>query len=81
VEAYNEVEVHMRDGRVLQERRDRPNEGALRGTTLDDIRNKFRDCASLALTPAATDEVIGLLDNLEDVENTGALAGLLRGDG
>jgi 2-methylcitrate dehydratase PrpD len=81
VEAYNVVEVHMRDGRVLQERRDRPTEGALRGTTLDDIRNKFRDCASLALTPAAADEAIGLLDNLEDVENTGTLAGLLRGDG
>ncbi len=80
VEAYNEVEVHMRDGRVLRERRDRPAKGALRGTTLDDIRNKFRDCASLALSPAATEEVIGLLDNLEDVEDTGALADLLRGD-
>ena len=81
VEAYNVVEVHMQDGRVLQERTDRPAEGALRGTTLDDIRNKFRDCASLALTPAATDEVIGLLDNLEDVEDSGTLAALLRGDG
>jgi 2-methylcitrate dehydratase PrpD len=81
VEAYNEVEVHMRDGRVLRERKDRPTEGALRGTTLDDIRNKFRDCASLALPPAATQEIIGLLDNLEDVEDTGTLADLLRGDG
>ena len=71
----------MRDGRVLQERRDRPTEGALRGTTLDDIRNKFRDCASLALTPAATEEAIGLLDTLEGVENPGTLAGVLRGDG
>ena len=81
IEAYNVVEVHLRDGRVLQERMDRPNEGALRGTTLDDIRNKFRDCASLALTPAATEEAIGLLDTLEGVENTGTLAGVLRGDG
>ena len=80
VEAYNEVEVHMRDGRVLRERKDRPNKGALRGTTLDDIRNKFEDCASLALSPGATQEIVGLLENLEDVEDVGRLADLLRGD-
>ena len=80
VEAYNEVEVHLKDGRVLSERADRITQGALRGVTMRDIRSKFEDCASRALSAEATGELMGLLDRLEDLWDIGRLTSLLRCD-
>ena len=81
VEAYNEVEVHLNDGSVLRERADRITQGALRGVTIQDIHAKFRDCASRVLSPEATNELADMLDKLEDSENIGRIATILRGDG
>ena len=78
-EAYNQVEVHLKDGSVVRERSDRIKEGALRGATMDEIAYKFRDCAAVALTPSATEELVVSLGNLEEVENVRALTDLLRG--
>ena len=78
-EAYNQVEVHLKDGSVVRERSDRIKEGALRGVTMDEIAYKFRDCAAVALTPSATEELVVSLGNLEEVENVRALTDLLRG--
>ena len=81
VEAYNQVAVHLKDGTVLTERVDRINEGALRGVTMDEIIDKFRDCASAILTPDDTQELVTGLSDLEQLPNVRRLAGLLRGQG
>ena len=78
-EAYNRVEVHLKDGRVLTERADRATAGALRGVSRDDVRAKFRDCAAVALNPRAAGEALALLDGLEDAGPVAPLAELLGG--
>ncbi len=77
-EAYNQVEVHLTDGRVLKERADRITQGALRGVTMDEIAAKFLDCAAVGLSQTATEELVGSLGNLEEVENVRVLTDLLR---
>ena len=81
VEAYNEVEVHLRDGRVLRERADRITQGALRGVTMQDIHAKFQDCASQVLSLESTSRLANMLDGLEDSESIGRVTTILRGDG
>jgi 2-methylcitrate dehydratase PrpD len=79
VEAYNEVEVQLRNGRVVRERADRVTEGGLRGATMLDIHRKFEDCASRALPLTTIRELAQLLDKLEDLSEVGRVADLLRG--
>ena len=78
-EAYNEVEIHLKDGRVLTERADRHTTGALRGATIDEVRTKFKDCAAVALTDENAAATLEMLDNLEDLGPVGPLADLLGG--
>jgi len=81
VEAYNQVAVHLKDGTVLTERVDRIREGALRGVTMDEIIDKFRDCASTILTTDDTQELVAGLSELEQLPDIRHIADLLRGDG
>ena len=76
-EAYNQVNIHTKDGRVLTERAERATTGALRGVTMDEVRAKFQDCASIALSPNDAATTLEMLDNLEDVGPVGPLAELL----
>ena len=76
-EAYNQVEVHLNDGRMLTQRADRITQGALRGVTIPEIQAKFRDCASSVLSPATTEELVGLLERLDELESIQGLTGLL----
>ena len=80
VEAYNEVEVQLRNGRVLRERADRVTEGALRGVSMEDIQDKFEDCASRVLPLATVHELAQLLDELEESANIDRITDLLRGE-
>ena len=79
IEAYNEVSVHLKDGTVLTERVDRISEGALRGVTMEEIIDKFRDCTSTALTTGDTDELVSGLSELEQLPDVRRIADLLRG--
>ena len=54
------------------------NSGALRGVTMEDIREKFRDCSSQLLSEATTAEVLSRLELLEEGELVSGLADLLR---
>lgn len=81
VEAYNQVEVHLKDGRVLSRRADRIDTGALRGVTMEEIRSKFRDCATTAISTASAQELLDLLGRLEDAPDLARIAHLLQGDG
>jgi 2-methylcitrate dehydratase PrpD len=81
VEAYNEVEVRLKDGRVLSRRASRVDTGALRGVTMSEIEQKFRDCAAPALSSAATEESLDLLGRLEDIPDLNRIVHLLKGGG
>jgi 2-methylcitrate dehydratase PrpD len=78
-EGYNEVEVYLKDGRVLSQQARRASSGALRGVTLEEIRDKFRDCAALTLSEPITQELLSRLERLEEPEPINALAEMLRG--
>ena len=78
-EANHRVEVHLKDGRVITEQADRATTGALRGVTCDEVRAKFRDCATVALDEGDAAEALAMLDNLEDAGPAARLAELLGG--
>ena len=78
-EGYHQVDVQMKDGSTLRQQAHRANSGALRGVTMDDIRSKFRDCASQNLSEASTAEVLSRLDSLEEGKPVSGLVDLLRG--
>ena len=80
VEAFNQVEVHLKDGRVLSQRVDRIDEGALRGVTMGEIQEKFRDCAAPVLSAGAVGKLEALLGDLENVPDVSHIVHLLRGD-
>ena len=81
IEAYNEVEIHLQDGRILKERADRVTQGALRGVSMREIQSKFQDTASKAISAAAATELMGILDKLENTGDISRMADLLRGEG
>ena len=78
-EGYHQVDVQMKNGSVLRQQAHRANSGALRGVTMEDIREKFRDCASQLLSEATTAEVLSRLELLEEGEPVSGLTDLLRG--
>ena len=78
-EGYNEVDVHLKDGTVLRQQAYRASSGALRGVTVEEIREKFRDCASQSRSEATAAEVLLRLDRLEEAEPLSSLVDLLRG--
>ena len=80
VEAFNQVDVHLKDGRVLSQRADRIDTGALRGVTMDDIRQKFRDCAAPILSSDAVGKLEDSLGNLENVADVAQITQLLAGN-
>jgi len=79
-EGYNEVAIHLKDGQVLQHQARRANSGALRGVTVQDIRDKFIDCAATVLSAEETGRVLTQLDSMESDEPVNTLTDLLRAD-
>ncbi len=78
-EGYHQVDVRLKDGSTLRQQAHRADSGALRGVTMADIREKFRDCAAQSLSEATTAEVLSRLELLEEGEPVSGLADLLRG--
>jgi 2-methylcitrate dehydratase PrpD len=77
-EGYHEVDIYLKDGAVLRQEAHRASSGALRGVTMDDIREKFQDCAAQCLPDATAAELLSCLDRLEAGQPVSALADLLR---
>jgi 2-methylcitrate dehydratase PrpD len=72
------VEVDLTDGRTLvQEADERYRGGPERPFTRDELHEKFTDCASLVLTPAAITETLDRLESLEQLRNVRELVGVL----
>ena len=78
-EPFNVVEIHMKDGRVLTEKAERDSGGALRVATFDAVREKYLDCAGIALSEGNSKTTLQMMDNLEDLGPVGQLADLLGG--
>ena len=77
-EGYNEVRIRLKDGRTLEQGLKRPTEGSLRGATMEDLRDKFRDCASQALGTGQIDQVLEALEALEGLDCVSRLADMVR---
>jgi 2-methylcitrate dehydratase PrpD len=72
------VEVDLADGRTLIEHADeRYRGGPDLPFTRAELHEKFRDCASLVLSPGGIDEVLAMVEAIESLDDVGALARLL----
>ena len=78
-EGYHEVRLRLRDGRVLQQAAWRPTSGPVRGATLDEVRLKFRDCASHVLAPDLVNRALEMLEHLEGMADVRELGETLLG--
>jgi 2-methylcitrate dehydratase PrpD len=68
------VEVDLADGRKLVEHADeRYRGGPDLPFTRDELFEKWSDCASLVLAPAAVEEVFGMLETLDELEDVASL--------
>ena len=79
VEAYNEVHIKLKSGKVLSKRVYRDMEGPVVGVTPEGMDMKFRDCASIALSPARINEALEILHNLEKQRSTDGLMTAVSG--
>jgi 2-methylcitrate dehydratase PrpD len=74
------VEVDLTDGRTLVEHADeRYRGGPDLPFTREELYEKFSDCASLVLAPAAIDETFGMVESLDELADIGALVRVLSG--
>jgi hypothetical protein len=74
------VEVDLTDGRTLVEHADeRYRGGPDLPFTREELYEKFSDCASLVLAPAALDETFRMVESLDELADIGALVRVLSG--
>jgi 2-methylcitrate dehydratase PrpD len=74
-----EVRVELTDGTVLVERREIPPGGTGRPLTQDQVVAKLRDCAAIALEPAAVQRIIDNVLRLDTLAEIGPLCIDLEG--
>jgi 2-methylcitrate dehydratase PrpD len=76
------VEVDLTDGRTLTQPADeRYRGGPDHPFTREDLHEKFTECASLVLAPAAADDVFTTVETLEALDDISTLTGLLASVG
>jgi 2-methylcitrate dehydratase PrpD len=73
------VKMVLKDGRTLVERVDHPTGTPQRPMSDDDITAKFRGLAEGILPPAQSEELLGSLWKIEDVDNVADLMSLAAG--
>jgi aconitate decarboxylase len=78
-ETWATVEVHLKDGRILREKCEKPRGRGDKPLTREEHLVKVYDCASHVLTPHQTDEIVSLIDNLDRLESVSDLCALLGG--
>jgi 2-methylcitrate dehydratase PrpD len=73
------LKVIMKDGRVLESKVDRPlGRAAENAIPAEDLKAKFRDCATRLLAPEAADAVCQRVWTLESLASTRELTGMLE---
>lgn len=74
-----EVQVTLKDGRVLSEKLERAlGRTAQNPIPLDQLQGKFENCASRVLNPEAIRRAIEAIEHFENVESVRAFTGLLE---
>lgn len=73
----SEVVIRLRDGRVLSHRVNSPKGGAEHPMSWEDICSKYRDCASLAISPENVQICLELVSNLESLPDITRLMDVL----
>ena len=74
----NPVTIKTTDGRSLSARVDIPRGDASLPLSDDELLRKYRDCAHAQLSQENIERSVGLVRDLETVEDVGTLLGLLR---
>lgn len=72
------VKAELTDGRTLSESVEQRRGSSRYPLSRPEIESKFRRLAQTAVTPAAADEIVHLVDRLEDAPHMERLAALLR---
>jgi 2-methylcitrate dehydratase PrpD len=72
------VTIKTTDGRSYSARVDIPRGDASLPLTDDELLRKYRDCAHAQLSQENIERSVGLVRDLEKVEDVGTLLGLLR---
>jgi 2-methylcitrate dehydratase PrpD len=81
-EAFNEVHVRLKSGLHLSKTLHRDYSGPVVGVTAEGLDEKFRDCASIALSAPDVERALALLHRLDDqssVKNLMEIVGQGRG--
>ena len=78
-EAYNELQITLKNGKVLTQGQPRDFVGPVIGVTSEGMDMKFRDCAARTLTPSKVDESLDILHKLEDQASVRALMDAVSG--
>ena len=73
------MEIKIKDGRQLAKRCDFPPGTPRNPISEEELLEKYRSCASLALAEKEIEESIGLLTDLERADKIGRLLDLVAG--
>ncbi len=79
VEGYNVVQIRLKDGRTLEQEAKRATEGPLPGITMEELKAKFRDCASRVLPADRIGHVLESLERIEELDRISRLVDMVRG--
>ena len=71
------VAIRLHDGRLLEERQDHPRGGPDFPMTRDEVETKFRGNASLAVPEAQADRITGIVGDIANQPDLGALMSAL----
>lgn len=69
--------IKLKDGTTYQEYLEWPKGTPENPMTRDEVKDKFRDLASVVLSDARMEEIIGVIDGLDDFGNVGLLSKLV----
>lgn len=79
--AWAELQITLSDGSQRQARVDVPKGDPRRPLSWQELADKFRDCASLCLSPEATERIVQQIERLEELTNVRELTEALAGEG
>ena len=69
----SQVEVRMKDGRLLKERCDFAKGGPNNPMTKEEMREKWKDCMCRAITPEGAETIVDMLLQIEQLEKISTL--------
>lgn len=74
-----EICITLRDGSTKVERRDVPQGGSSAPLSDEDLRKKFRNCASVALDRSVIEQIPSIVSRLDELDNINDFVAMLEG--